>query len=298
MNPIPYIHDGSQNPPRLAVYLNLGSLTDLPPWSQGPRGDPAEVMAAVKEAGFEGVQGGDADTARAAGLAIAGGARLNTPVDLPELEAAARAQKDRGCVAITIHAGWGMEDDAVIDALVEGVIDISSRVGVPIYIETHRATITQDIQRTVKLVERHGGVRFNADFSHWYTGLEMRYGGAETKMDFFAPVLERVGFMHGRIGNPGCMQVDVGDTLEDALSRSYVQHFAEMWTRSMAGFLRHAGPGDVLVFAPELLQPAIFYARTFPDPDGQPREEGDRWQQCLLYAELARRCFEDARQRV
>lgn len=30
-------------------------------------------------------------------------------------------------------------------------------------------------------------------------------------MDFIQPVFDRLRFMHGRIGNPGCIQVDVGD---------------------------------------------------------------------------------------
>ena len=189
---------------------------------------------------------------------------------------------------------WGMEDDDEVDRVIGDILDASARHAMPLYVETHRATVTQDIWRTVKLVERFPDVRFNGDFSHWYTGLEMRYGGVEPKLDFAAPVLERVGFMHGRIGNAGCMQVDIGDSLEEATARLYVQHFMEMWTRACRGFKSHAGPGDYLPFAPELLQPEIFYARTFPGPDGQPREESDRWRQALLYLGIVQRCFDEA----
>jgi hypothetical protein len=35
-----------------------------------------------------------------------------------------------------------------------------------IYVETHRATATQDVRRTVDLVSRISEVRFNGDFSH------------------------------------------------------------------------------------------------------------------------------------
>lgn len=298
MSTTPYIHEEGGQPPRLAVYLNLGTLNDLPGFSRGPRGELAEVLAAVKEAGFEGIQGEDAEAARAAGLASAGGGRLNKPDDLSTLEDIAKRNRDKGHLATTLHVGWGMEDDDAIDRLIAGVVEVSSKHGHRLYVETHRATVTQDTWRTVRMLDRHPGVKLNADYSHWYTGLEMPYAGVDTVCDFLEPVFARVGFMHGRIGNSSCMQVPIGDTLEDALQRDYVQHFREMWTRTMAGFLRNAGPGDVLVFAPELLQPGINYARTFPGPGGEPKEECDRWQQALLYAELVQKCFAEAQQRT
>lgn len=295
MPDIRYTNDGSDAPPRLVPYLNLGNLTDLPDWSAAPRGSDAEVYAAIKAAGFEGVQGGDPAIAAAADLGCAGGGRINA---VGEADALCRQLKDAGQVAGTLHVGWGLEDDDRVDAVVGDIIDASVRHDMPLYIETHRATITQDIWRSVKLTERLPGVRFNGDFSHWYTGLEMRYGTVELKCEYAAPVFERVGFMHGRIGNSGCIQVDIGPDFSSAKGHAHVQHFMEMWTLAMAGFIRHAGPGDTLIFAPELLQSSINYARVFPDADGNPREEGDRWQQALLYVEIASECFEAARERV
>ncbi|MGC4051475.1 MAG: hypothetical protein QM757_19160 [Paludibaculum sp.] len=105
-------------------------------------------------------------------------------------------------------------------------------------------------------------------------------------------MLERVRFLHGRIGNPGCMQVDIGDA--DETAHPYVAHFRMLWTRAMEYFLRQAEPGACLYFVPELLSPSIYYGRTYRDPDGMVREECDRWQQSLLLCELARRCFADA----
>jgi hypothetical protein len=62
----------------------------------------------------------------------------------------------------------------------------------------------------------------------------------------------------------------------------------------MLGFLRNADPGDVLIFAPELLSSAHYYARKFPDASGQFAEESDRYAEALLYKELARACFAEA----
>ena len=79
-----------------------------------------------------------------------------------------------------------------------------------------------------------------------------------------------------------------------AVGVDYLAHFKEIWRRAMRGFQANAGPGDVLVFAPELLRSDIYYARVFPDADGRLREESDRYREALLYAELARRLFAGA----
>jgi hypothetical protein len=62
----------------------------------------------------------------------------------------------------------------------------------------------------------------------------------------------------------------------------------------MLGFLKSAKPGDILIFAPELLSGAHYYARLFPDAAGQMVEESDRYAQALLYKDLARACFAEA----
>jgi hypothetical protein len=122
----------------------------------------------------------------------------------------------------------------------------------------------------------------------------MVYGGIENKWDFIQPVFDRVRFMHGRIGNPGCIQVDV--TNNENLS--YVEHFKHMWIRSFKGFLKSAQLGDYICFTVELLKADIFYARTIIAPDGNEQEEGDRWQQALLYKEIIQQCWEAAQKEL
>jgi hypothetical protein len=285
---IPNTNDGSSNAPALRCYLNLGTLGTLPDWSTAPKGDTATVLKAIKAAGYDGVQGGSIADVKAAGLGVATGDRVNK---VGEIGPRAQKWKDEGYECATLHVAWGFEDDAAVDALVNDVIDTSVKTGFPLYIETHRATITNDPWRTIRIANRHPDVRFNGDFSHWYTGSELVYGGVDWKMDLMQPVFDRVRFVHGRIGNPGSMQVDIGD----GTGRTYVDHFKQIWTRCFSGFLKSAKPGDYIVFAPELLHSLNYYARAFPGPDGKPKEESDRWEQALLYCKIARECFASAR---
>lgn len=280
-------NDGSQNSPYLRVDMNYGGCQDLPLFSSGPQGDDKQKHIAIKKAGFKGIQDGDPELCKELGLEITAHARVNEVGDLDELIPKWK-NDDFNCASI--HLGWGMESDAEVDQLVGYVLKHSEKFDFPIYIETHRATITQDMQRTVQLVKRFPEIRFNGDFSHWYTGQEMVYGGIENKWDFIAPVFDRVRFMHGRIGNPGSIQVDIGHEQ----NKIYVGHFREMWTRSFEGFLSSAAPGDYIGFAAELLPSDIFYARTVKDKDGNEQEEGDRWQQALLYKEIVENCWKEA----
>ncbi|HSH09437.1 MAG TPA: hypothetical protein VK995_03560 [Oceanipulchritudo sp.] len=294
------LNDQSQDSPKLRTYLNLGNIVDLPGDSSwGNRQGKAAWDQLVVD-GYEGVQLCDNGPVPAdLSLPWCGGDRVNR---VAEADPAFALHKDRGDSCLTLHVGWGIEDDDEVFRLVEAVLKASDKYALPAFIETHRVTITQDMWRTVQITRRFPEVRFNGDFSHYYCGQEMVYGGAEMKMDFIEPIFARTGFLHGRIASPGCMQVVI-DTVSGRPSMAvggsdYLAHFREMWTRAMAGFLGMAGPGDVLVFAPEILSPKIYYARVFPDSTGKLVEESDRYAQAHLYAQIARECFAAAQARV
>lgn len=281
---------GSPFSPRLRVHMNLMALDSLPGNSTGPHGSFERKLEGVKAAGFHGVQFAtlaserELSCCRSLDLSASASGRINSPEEAPEFAAKVA---DGGYDCATLHVGWGLEDDAEAGRLLESVLAASGRLRVLLYIETHRATIFQDMWRTVSFLRRYPEIRINGDFSHWYTGQEMVYGGFEKKLAFIQPVLDRVRFIHGRIGNPGCMQVRVDP--DDAEQPIYVGHFKQLWTRAFSSFVRAAEPGESICFAPELLSPDIFYARTFNGA-----EESDRWQQSLLLKRIAEECFTHA----
>ncbi|MFM7068027.1 MAG: sugar phosphate isomerase/epimerase family protein, partial [Actinomycetes bacterium] len=215
--------------------------------------------------------------------------------ELGGLDQQCRRWVDLGVTCCTVMLGDHLIGDDEAARLVEEVLVASVSSGLPLYVETHRATVTQDIARTLRLVDRFPELRFNGDLSHWYTGHELGLTDMEETVDVLAPVLDRVRFLHGRIGTSGCMQIDVGDgNVGDVPS---VGHFELLWTRAMQGFIVGASEDPVppvdlqMGFAPELLPPEVGYARTFTGPDGHLREEGDRWSQALVLTDIAQRCF-------
>jgi len=247
-------------------------------------------MSAIREAGYEGIQfiepldSALVEQALSHGLGVCGSGRINLPADAERL---AKEASLAGLECLTLHVGWGYESDDEAARLIEAILSSSSKYSIPLYVETHRATIFQDMWRTVQFLARYNTLEFNGDFSHWYTGNEMVYGGFDRKAAFIQPVIDQVRFMHGRIGSPGCMQVNIG-TFTEARKLSYVQHFCTLWTRVFQAYLRRQAQGP-FTFTTELLAANIFYAREFHG-----EEESDRWSQSLVLVELARQCFADA----
>jgi hypothetical protein len=292
-----FLNDGSQETPKLQVYLNLDTLVELrsdSAWA-GLVG-PAQFKLLAAD-GFEGVQFTNKSAAPVnAPLRYCGLDRVNTPADADGVVARHSA---RGDLCITVHAGWGLEDESEVFRLVEAILTASNRYRLPTFIETHRATITQDVWRTVQITRQFPEVRFNGDFSHYYCGQELVYGVWNEKLEFMEPIFERVGFIHGRVASPGCMQVSIDPRPSVRPKQAhgeinYLDHFKELWIRAMHGFIRNANAGDVLIFAPELLSGRYYYARMFPNANGELVEETDRYAQALLLKDLARECFTQA----
>jgi hypothetical protein len=269
---------------QLRLDINWSSLLHLPETSSGFRTSDAARLEMIIAQGYKGVQGGDPNLVRGAGLRFTDSGSVRHP---SEADAVARAAVLSKAEAVTIHVGTGFEDDLQMDALLRAILDATQKHQIPMYIETHRATITQDAWRTVQAAKVFPDLRFNLDFSHWYTGLEWVYGDMDAKLEFISPVLDRVRYIHARIGDSGSIQVG----LNTPDMERHIGVFESVWTRAMQGFLAHATANEVLSFVPELLHPSINYARVFSDANGVYIEESDRWFESWQLAEIGKKCF-------
>ena len=73
---------------------------------------------------------------------------MNTPAEAAPL---AKEAREAGLECLTLHVGWGTENDDEAAALIESVLSASTQFSIPLYVETHRATIFQDPWRTVQV---------------------------------------------------------------------------------------------------------------------------------------------------
>ena len=265
---------------RLSRQLSAATALDLPSWSGGPAAD-AEPFSAAAAHGYEGVQvfhprqvgrGSASGLDRMSGI---GAARTIDEVD-------AVVGRWSGLVtSVSLHLGTGFESAGEADELVGTTLEAADRHAIAVLVETHRGTLFQDPARALALVDDHPELRFTADLSHWYTGAELVYGDLEAKLVALQPVFERCRMIHGRISDPGCIQVAVAEPDPSP----HVSHFRRMWS-AVAAACAAADEVDELPFVVELLPASVGYARTVAR-DGVVEEETDRWAQADVLWRIA-----------
>lgn len=272
---------------RLLVYGNEWGLAELPrppaaPWSF------EEMLDRLIAAGFDGLQAGAGRGARvrARGLRFAAAGRVSS---VAEADGVVARAAQAGAEFATLHLGWGDEDDAGVDALVDAVLTASERWRLPVYPETHRATVFQDVWRTTQAIARRPALRFNGDFSHYYCGQEMGYRGFDRTRRDLEPILDRVECLHGRVSDGQCMQVSV----LDPHNRRHVENFRWLWREAFGRWLRRAERGATFPFIPELGPPSSGYAITVPGAEGTRAELTDRWAETLALKAIAEEVFRE-----
>lgn len=252
----------------------------LPSWSTGPKTDD-DIIAAAAEAGYDGVQiffPRQAHAVLDAGMAHP--SAISPARTLDDVDGLLSMWAGEPIDSLTLHLGTGFESVDDGRRLVAETLERVDRHDVTVFIETHRGTLFQDPARVLGFVDEFPQLRFTADLSHWYTGVELVYGDLDAKLDALAPVFERCRMIHGRISNPGSIQVPV----EPDDPAPYVAHFRRMWQAVLAGCAA-ADDTTECPFVVELLSATAYYARTTM-LDGGVGEETDRWAQADVLWDL------------
>ena len=112
-----FLNDSSRNALKFRVYLNLDTFLNLRSDSAWPDLEGLARYRLLLANGFEGLQlTNDSAALTDAPLPHCGLDRINTPADADGV-AAKHAMRRDNC--ITVHAGWGIEDEADTFRLVE-----------------------------------------------------------------------------------------------------------------------------------------------------------------------------------
>jgi hypothetical protein len=174
--------------------------------------------------------------------------------------------------------------------LVRGWMAQSAFRGLPLELETHRYTLTNDLGFTTRLLDAVPELALSADLSHYVVGNELPDPGrpdprAEELVD---RVLRRSASFQGRVATRGQVQVP----LDFPQHRAQVERFRTWWRtgfrywreRAAADSAAGSGPGEC-AFLCELGN--VPYAITGSDG----RELSDRWAEAIRLKQWAEELF-------
>lgn len=260
----------------LKHWISLGTVVNLPQSSSWKAVSKQDMLQTFKEYGFEGIFGVEDEID--APLFERMGLHFGQTISYTDDTVLTKMQKatDRGAKSITLHIGNGFESDDTVYHWIENILSFSSK-NIPVLIETHRGTVTQDPFRTLRLIERFPEIRFTGDFSHWYTGTLMA-NDFDKKIKLIKPILSRCDVIHGRFASSGAIQ-----TPYSFLSTESKLHIKQLWL----GVLEENISKEI-IFAPELLSHSLDYELSMPTATSlNTREEiSDRWLEALQMKEL------------
>jgi sugar phosphate isomerase/epimerase len=177
--------------------------------------------------------------------------------------------------------------DAEAESILGSLVEESKQQGMPLFIETHRGRMTQDLLRTVQYVKAIPDLHLTIDLSHYVVGGEMN-GAMEKANPYFDVLLQRTSCIHARVSNGEQVQIDIGSEGEHPI----LQHYMRWWSEGMRYWLSQAKAGEVLPVLPELGPPD--YAITMNSISSSRVEISDRWSQALLLKKLLEQAWQKA----
>ncbi|WP_188908139.1 sugar phosphate isomerase/epimerase [Aureimonas endophytica] len=161
--------------------------------------------------------------------------------------------------------------------LVEGWMRLAEEVDFPVYIETHRGRLTNDLLFTLDLLDEIPDMPLLADLSHYLVGREIELPVSDENQAMIERILEHSWAFHGRVGT--CEQVQIEISFPH--HAPWIELFRGWWDYGFRSWRRRAETGDIMSFTCELGPRP--YAIT--NRDGEDTTE--RWAESMQMRDIA-----------
>lgn len=251
----------------------------------GMTGSGEMMVRRIKNAGYDGVEGGPPDMPvtefRALleemdldYIALIGG------LDLDGLKRGVDAVAPFEPLRITVHAGVDAMSDDEGSRYFESALEYQAANKLPLAFETHRGRLLYAPWNALRYMKQFPELRVNADFSHWVCVCERLPEDQREALDL---ACERALHTHGRIGYEEGPQVPDPRAPEFEPQRVWHQ---KQWDKIRAAHERNGA--EVLTWTPEFGPPG--YMHTLPYTQ---MPLADLWEVCLWGAHMIRERWKD-----
>ena len=119
--------------------------------------------------------------------------------------------KAKGFSRASLLVGGNFASIDVVRNRIETLLEIQEKFGFTLYLETHRGTVTESMERTLSLAREYPELCFNLDLSHWYVSHRLDLMSADLVCRHLQPVLERAGIIHARVARKDDIQGSIDD---------------------------------------------------------------------------------------
>jgi len=150
-------------------------------------------------------------------------------------------------------------------------LEMGDKAGIPVYLETHRLTVTNDVVFTLDLLDLIPELELVADLSHIVVAREFPEPVDSMHNDWIKRILKRSASLQGRISNREQIQVPLGFPQH----AYWEEQYAQWWQQGFQYWRERNDKSAVMNFLCELGPPP--YAIT----DRHGEELSDRWEEAL-----------------
>lgn len=267
---------------QLLVYQAVWGMENLPQFDmeQGF----AKSLEAVLAAGFDGVGvslGRIAQSETVAEVMRANGRTweaLGFVSNRADLEKLVRRARELGAHHLTVQIleRTGILSEAL--RIFEDLRAVADVAPLPVYFETHRGRLTNDMFLMQQILEAMPDLRLTADLSHYPVAHELMLPLGEADVKRIDRIIANSWAFHGRVS--GSHQVQV--SIENPRHSAWFEQFQQWWLSGFRSWSRRAPADGTLTFMTELGPP------NYAIVDAKGSEIADRWAESRTLAALAR----------
>lgn len=237
---------------QLHVFQSLWAMESSSPHAPAPSLDAS--VERIKHAGFDGLSVFLSDPAyvrQAAELVRANSLHTEGvcfPTTIEDLKPALEMASTLGVQHLNVHAKPRTSSLSVAAGYIEGWLRLCEQVPFPVYFETHRNCLTNDLYLTLELLRRVPQMQLVGDLSHYLVAEQPRLPlGAEDNQRI-TTILERCAAFHGRVGSTQQVQVE----LSLPHHRPWLELFMGWWGDGFRHWKARSPADAVLAFTCEL----------------------------------------------